>query len=108
MRTDKLRPTISNAIKALESGKFQDFCKASLSLIDTKYQDLERFGGTTEGKTRKGTPDFIRTLDTGRQIAVQCSVDKDYWHFQKDTDKLSNSKPCHDIDAGKKGTAPIS
>lgn len=99
MRIDHLRLIISNSIKILAQGKFEDLCRVLLPLIDPIYQNLERHGGTADGKTRKGTPDLLKTLDTGKQIAVQCSTEKDYWDLPEDQNKLSSSKPCRDIDA---------
>jgi len=67
----KLIKEISSALKAMEEGKFQDFCLDFLLLFDSSYKGLGRHRGTVEGKTRKGTPDLIKTLNNGKQIAVQ-------------------------------------
>ncbi|MQY53615.1 MAG: hypothetical protein GH154_04370 [Firmicutes bacterium] len=82
----------------MEEGKFQDFCLDFLPLFDSSYKGLERHGGTVEGKTRKGTPDLIKTLNNGKQIAVQCSVTTDYWKSPKDKSNYFKWKPCNDID----------
>lgn len=86
---------ISDALKTMEPGAFQEFCLEFLPLFDPSYKGLERHGGTVNGKTRKGTPDLIKTLSSGRQIAVQCSVATDYWKIPKDKSKW---KPCADVD----------
>lgn len=82
----------------MEQGAFQTFCLDFLPLYNAKYKGLERHGGTVDGKTRKGTPDLIKTLNSGNQIAVQCSVEKNYWKIPKDKNKLPQCKPCRDID----------
>lgn len=89
---------ISGVLRAMEQGAFQDFCLDFLPLLDPSYKGLERHGGTVEGKTRKGTPDLLKTLSNGKQIAVQCSVATGYWKSPKDKSKLSGWKPCKDID----------
>ncbi|MBF0216127.1 MAG: hypothetical protein HQL30_03920 [Candidatus Omnitrophica bacterium] len=91
-----LKSILSKEVKEMEAGAFQDFCLDLLPLIDPKYQGLERFGHTVEGKTRKGTPDLIKTLTNGKQIAVQCGTQENYWKKTKD---LSKWKPCEDIDS---------
>jgi len=82
----------------MEQGAFQDFCLDFLPLFDPLYEGLERHGGTVEGKTRKGTPDLLKTLSNGKQIAVQCSVAIGYWKAPKEKSKFSTWKPCEDID----------
>jgi len=89
---------ISNKLKSMEAGAFQNFCIRFLPLVDPKYEGLILFGGTPDGKTRKGTPDLIKTLDDGKQIAVQCSTEKTYWNLPKDKKKFPHWKPCVDID----------
>lgn len=89
-----VKAIISQELKALEQGMFQEFCLSFLPIYNQKYQGLRRHGGTAEGKTRKGTPDLIKTNSDSTQIAVQCSVDKYYW---KKTTNLADTKPCKDI-----------
>ena len=89
---------ISEALKLMEQGAFQNFCLNYLPLYNTIYKNLERHGGTVEGKTRKGIPDLIITFNTGEQIAVECSVEKNYWKIYKNRKDLSALKPCKDID----------
>ncbi len=89
---------ISGAVGVMEQGAFQDFCIDFLPLFNPSYEGLERHGGTVEGKTRKGTPDLIKTLSGGRQIAVQCSVATGYWKSPKEKSKFPTWKPCEDID----------
>lgn len=89
---------ISGALRAMEQGAFQDFCLDFLPLLDPSYKGLERHGGTVEGRTRKGTPDLIKTLSNGKQIAVQCSVATGYWKSPKEKSKFPTWKPCEDID----------
>lgn len=98
MNKSDLRSVISNAVKKLEQGRFQEFCISYLPVVSESYKGIERHGGTVEGKTRKGTPDLIKTLDDGRQIAVGCSVEAGYWKLPRDKDKYSEWKPCSDID----------
>ena len=85
---------INKTIKSMEQGRFQCFCLDLLPIYDSKYKGLKRFGHTAEGKTRKGTPDLITTLENGKIIAVECSTEKSYWKQTKDIDKW---KPCKDI-----------
>jgi len=93
------RELISTALKIMEAGKFQDFCLKFLPLYDPAFGGLIRFGHTVTGKTRKGTPDLLKTTDDGHQIAVQCSTEEDYWTPPKEKEKYSKSwKPCYDID----------
>lgn len=89
---------ISSALKAMEQGAFQDFCLDFLPLFDPSYKGLERHGGTVEGKTRKGTPDLIKILSNGKQIAVQCSAETGYWRSPKEKNRFPTWKPCEDID----------
>lgn len=79
--------TISRNIKTLEAGAFQEFCK-KFFLIQDNIQ-FERFGATSDGKTRGGTPDFL-TNET-MQICLQISVEKAYWN-------KGERKPKKDID----------
>lgn len=88
---------ISNSLKALEQGMFQEFCLSFLPLFDKRYESLYRHGGTPDGKTRRGVPDLLLTNDVSTtQIAVECSVLKDYWKKSSDKD-LESWKPCSDI-----------
>lgn len=91
---DVIKTLISESIKGFEQGKLQDFCLSFLPLYDEIFIKLERHGATAEGKTRKGTPDLIKTLDDGSHICVQCSVEKTYWNKTKDIDEW---KPIKDI-----------
>lgn len=77
----------------MEQGEFQDFCLDFLPLYHDKYKGLKRHGATPEGKTRKGTPDLIKTFDNGKQIAAQQGTEKTYWVFQE----FGESKPAKDI-----------
>ena len=89
-----LKLILSNSVEAFEQGAFQEFCLSFLPLYDKKYEGLERHGATAEGKTRKGTPDLLKTGEQGKQIAVQCSTEKDYWISPS---ALENWKPIKDI-----------
>lgn len=84
---------ISNTLKAMEQGRFQSFCFDFLQLYNSDYIGLIRNGATADEKTRKGTPDFIKTLEDSAQIAVQASIMKDYWDFTE----FKKSKPYEDI-----------
>ena len=85
---------INETIKSMEQGKFQCFCLGFLPIYDSKYKGLKRFGHNARGKTRKGTPDILLTLEDGKIIAVECSTEKNYWKQTEDIDKW---KPCKDI-----------
>jgi len=85
---------ICETIKSMEQGEFQCFCLDFLPIYDSKYEGLKRFGHTAEGKTRKGTPDMLLTLEDGKIIAGECSTEKDYWKQKEDFNKW---KPCKDI-----------
>ena len=98
---------ISDTLKGMEPGAFQDVCLEFLPLFDASYEGLERHGMTVEGKTRKGTPDLIKTLSDGKQIAVQCSVEVDYWSMPKDKTNFPSWKPCKDIDKCLQGLSNI-
>jgi len=87
---------IHEKIISMEQGEFQCLCLDFLSTYDSKYKDLERFGHTSKGKTRKGTPDIIATLSDGRVIAVECSTEEGYWKKTVDIEKW---KPCKDINS---------
>jgi hypothetical protein len=63
MISKNYRYIISNTIQAMESGQYQDFCRDILPFYKDLYANFERHGATPEGKTRKGTSDFIKTLD---------------------------------------------
>lgn len=88
---------IKIVLDQIDGGSFQSFCLDFLPLYNTCYEKLERHGGTATGKTRKGTPDLIKTLPNGKQIAVQCSVEETYWNKPKNEEKLNNWKPLADI-----------
>ncbi len=93
------RSEISSTLARMEQGRFQDFCLAFLPLYNPLYKNLARFGHTVEGKTRKGTPDLLKTTTEGFQIAVQCSTEENYWIPPRQKEKYSESwKPCQDID----------
>ncbi len=85
---------ICETIKSMEQGEFQCFCLDLLPIHDSKYKGLKRFGHTAEGKTRKGTPDMLLTLEDGKIIAGECSTEKDYWKQKKD---FNEWKPCEDV-----------
>jgi hypothetical protein len=91
---DAIKSLLSESIKVLEQGSFQEFCLSFLPIFDSKFVGLERHGGTANGRTRAGTPDLIKTNSDGSHICVQCSVDKDYW---KKPEKLDEWKPIKDI-----------
>lgn len=88
---------IKIVLDQIDGGAFQSFCLDFLPMYNTCYEKLERHGGTETGKTRKGTPDLIRTLPNGKQIAVQCSVEETYWNKPKNEEKSNNWKPLADI-----------
>jgi hypothetical protein len=88
------RTLIQVSLLGMEAGRFQDFCLRFLPCYDRRYVGLERFGHTVEGKTRPGTPDLIRTLESGKQIAVQCGTEERYWG---PADKVDELKPVLDI-----------
>ena len=85
---------INETIKSMEQGKFQCFCLSFLAIYDSKYKGLKRSGHNARGKTRKGTPDILLTLEDGKIIAVECSTEKNYW---KQTEDINKWKPCKDI-----------
>lgn len=85
---------LSNSLKVLEQGTFQEFCLLFLPIFEKRYENLERHGATAGGKTRKGTPDLIKTFSNGRQIAVQCSTEENYWSEPAESE---NWKPIKDI-----------
>jgi hypothetical protein len=78
----------------MEQGEFQCFCLDFLPVYDSKYKGLKRFGHNARGKTRKGTPDILLTLEDGKIIAIECSTEKNYWKQKEDFNKW---KPCKDI-----------
>ena len=98
-----IRNLLSNTIKAMEQGEFQDFCLDFLPLYHDKYKGLKRHGTTPEGKTRKGTPDLIKTFDNGKQIAAQQGTEKTYWSFKE----FVESKPAKDINSCIKGLSDL-
>jgi len=85
---------INETIKSMEQGEFQCFCLNFLPVYDSKYKGLKRFGHNSRGKTRKGTPDILLTLEDGKIIAIECSTEKNYWKQKEDFNKW---KPCKDI-----------
>jgi hypothetical protein len=89
-----IRSLISEALKTFEQGMFQDFCLDFLPLYDFYYDGLQRHGATADGKTRKGTPDLIKTLPSAEQIAVQCSVDANYWKVPQKEKNILNGSPA--------------
>ena len=89
-----LKLLLSKSLEALEQGAFQEFCLSFLPLYDKKYKGLERHGATAGGKTRKGTPDLLKIGERGKQIAVQCSTEEDYWIPPS---AYENWKPIKDI-----------
>ena len=92
---DVVKTIISNSLKAIEQGALQDFCLSFLPIYDSRFNGLERHGGTATGKTRAGTPDLLKTNPDGSHICVQCSVEQDYWSRpKKNTDDW---KPIKDI-----------
>ena len=70
---------INETIKSMEQGEFQCFCLNFLPVYDSKYKGLKRFGHNARGKTTKGTPDNLLTLEDGKIIAFECSTEKKYW-----------------------------
>ncbi|GAI88621.1 unnamed protein product, partial [marine sediment metagenome] len=54
---------ICETIKSMEQGKFECFCHDFLPIYDPKYKGLKRFGHNARGKTTKGTPDNLLTLE---------------------------------------------
>lgn len=94
---EELKLILSNSLKALGQGEFQVLCLSFLPIYDQRYEGLRRHGGTTEGKTRWGTPDLLKTDSEGTQIAVQCSTEDKYWRKPKDKTKIESWKPCIDI-----------
>jgi hypothetical protein len=91
---DAIKSLLSESIKVLEQGAFQEFCLSFLPIFDSKFVGLERHGGTADGKTRAGTPDLLKTNPDGSHICVQCSIDKDYWTKPS---QINNWKPIKDI-----------
>jgi tetratricopeptide (TPR) repeat protein len=91
---DGLKLILSNSLEALEQGAFQEFCLSFLPLYNKRYEGLERHGATAAGKTRKGTPDLLKTGAQGKKTAVQCSTEEDYWTPPSASE---NWKPIKDI-----------
>lgn len=79
--------TISRNIKTLEAGAFQEFCKKFFIIQENLA--FERIGATSDGKTRKGTPDYL--IDEDGQVCLQISIEKTYWD-------RGEEKPKEDID----------
>jgi hypothetical protein len=88
-----VRDLIEKTLSGMEQGEFQDFCLHFLPLYAQRFGGIVRVGHTAAGKTRKGTPDLLKTDATGAQLAVQCGTEKNYW---KRTEKLDDWKPCDD------------
>lgn len=93
---DVIKTIISSSLKALEQGALQDFCLSFLPIFDSRFNGLERHGGTASGKTRAGTPDLLKTDPDGSHICVQCSAEQDYW--SKPKKNINAWKPIKDID----------
>jgi hypothetical protein len=92
-----IRSLVEKSIQVMEAGRFQDFCLEFLPFFSERYKGLERHGHTGEGKTRKGTPDLIKTEVTGEQIAVQCGTEENYWRRPTQEDEwkpFSDAKKC--------------
>lgn len=79
MQTRVLRRKIGECIELLEPGAFQDFCLYFLPRWDKTLTGLERFGGTADGRARKGVPDLLLTRSDGSQIVAMCSTEARYW-----------------------------
>ncbi len=84
-----IKHTIHENIIVMQQGTFQEFCKDFLLIHDGI--EFKRFGATPDGKTRKGTPDFIFDDNPQKIIGLQVSVEKQYWI-------KGESKPKTDID----------
>lgn len=91
--TETYRSLIDTTLKGMEAGKFQDFCLEFLPIYDKRFNGIARFGHTASGKTRRGTPDLIKTNSDGTQTAIQCGTEEHYW---KPTKNYENWKPCED------------
>jgi hypothetical protein len=89
---------LTNELDRMDQGAIQEFARDFLPCVGTKYKNLDIIGGTKKGRTRKGTPDLICTLNDGSQIAVQCSVKEKYWHVPESPTHYEAWKPCEDID----------
>lgn len=94
-----IKKIISENISVMEQGTFQEFCKDFLLIHDgIKFK---RFGATSDGKTRKGTPDFIFDDNPQKIIGLQVSIEKQYW-------SKGESKPKTDIEKCIKHISDIS
>jgi len=87
---------LSENIKILDKNRFQEFCKVFIQIHNSKYIGIRRHGATSDGKTRKGTPDFIKITDEGDQIALECSIQQDYWRVSRDMTRIDTWKPYKD------------
>ncbi len=90
----KLKKEIERELMSIEPGKFQEFCLRFLPIDNEKYAGLTRHGSTYDGKTRKGTPDLIKTSSDGSQIAVECGTEANYWVVTPEN--IEDSKPVKD------------
>jgi hypothetical protein len=88
------RQIIASDLDCLEAGSFQQLCKDLLPLLNLRFTGIRIYGGNDYGATTKGVPDLIVDLPDGNQIAVECSVKKDYW--TKEISKTKNLKPEDD------------
>ena len=59
----------------------------------TDTLDSSALGIPSKEKPGPGTPDLIRTLESGKQIAVQCGTEEHYWGPTENIDQL---KPVED------------
>lgn len=87
---------ISESIKAMEPGNFQDFCLRFLPIYNSNFEGIIRNGGTADGKTRPGIPDLIKTYPDGMVLAVECGTEKDYWQKPK---TITDRKPIKDLES---------
>jgi tetratricopeptide (TPR) repeat protein len=87
------RGVIEVKLQTMESGKFQSFILKILPILDPKYSGIIRHGQTEFDKTRPGTPDLLKTLENGDQIACECGTEENYW---TPTENLADWKPVKD------------
>ena len=91
------RTLIETQLQNFEAGEFQEFVLRFLPLYDPHYKGIIRHGHTGGGKTRKGTPDLIKTLDNGDQIVCECGTAQNYWKPPKKTSNYTKWKPIQDV-----------